>query len=160
MVHRFAKPIGAVALLLALWALNSVRDGGPREWAHPAGAPVPVRILRFYASAGTIAPGEAAQLCYEVANARSVRISPMLPGVYPSVSHCLDVRPEHTTHYTILAEGYDGGVAVRSVTLEVEDAPGAPPRILQFALSLPERAMLYNLRSSVWGGYGDHYRGA
>jgi len=119
---RLARPIAAAALLFAMWALDSVRGGRPTA---PAAAETagPVRIIRFYASAGTIAPGQTAMLCYGVENARSVRISPLLHGVYPSPNRCLEIAPQRTTHYTILAEGYDGAVDARSLTLPVQSAP-------------------------------------
>ncbi len=139
---RFAKLFAAIALLAAVWALSFIRNGATRTWVHPSGRPGPVRILRFYASVGAVLPGERATLCYGVENAKTVRISPLLPGIFPSPSHCLEVFPEHTTHYTILAEGYDGVVATRSLTLPVETS--APPRqVLHFAVW--EREVHYNL---------------
>jgi hypothetical protein len=128
---RFAKPIAAAAVLFAMWGLDSVRGGRPRTWAGaPAGH---VRILEFYASTGVIAPGETAMLCYGVENAKSVRISPILRGVYPSSNHCLEIVPEHTTHYTLLAEGYDGTLDARSLTLPVQAAPPAHAEALNVA---------------------------
>jgi hypothetical protein len=41
--------------------------------------------------------------------------------------------PQHTTHYTIMAEGFDGKVATQSLTLPVNAAPPPPPQILHFA---------------------------
>ena len=91
-----------------------------------------MRILNFYASVGSLTIGQKALLCYGVENAKSVRTSPALPGVYPSPNHCLEILPERTTHYTILAEGFDGHVAIQSFTLPVQ-APIAPPRPVQYA---------------------------
>jgi len=121
---RFARPFAAAALLLAMWALDSVRQGRPSGSAAPE-AGGRVRILQFYASAGAILPGETAMLCYGVRNAKSVRIAPLLDGVYPSLNHCLEVVPSHTTHYTLMAEGYDGAMDARSLTLPVEAYPAA-----------------------------------
>jgi len=56
----------------------------------------------------------------------------VLAGVYPSPNHCLEILPERTTHYTILAEGFDGRVATQSFTLPVQ-SPIAPPRPVQYA---------------------------
>ena len=121
MLVRFAKLFLALALMVALWALSNVG----RVWVRPLGAKAgPVRILRFYATVGSLSPGETAQLCYSVENARVVRISPMQTA-YPLQNTCLDVVPEHTTHYTLLAEGYDGMVATRSFTLSVQQLPPA-----------------------------------
>ena len=119
---RLARPIAAAVLLFAVWALDSVRGGRPSPPAKMETSG-PVRIVEFFASAGTITPGQTAMLCYGVENAKSVRISPMLRGVYPSPNRCLEVAPQHTTHYTILAEGYDGAVDARSLTLPVQAAP-------------------------------------
>jgi len=120
----FAKLCGAACLLAAMWGLTEFRRLDPRVWVRAAnGKQGPVRILQFYASVGTLAPGEKAQLCYGVENAKSVRILPRLQGVYPSPSHCLEIVPEHTTHYTLQAEGFDGTVAIRSFTLAVQATP-------------------------------------
>jgi hypothetical protein len=62
-----------------------------------------------------------------VENAKAVRISPAVAVVVPAANRCLEIVPERTTHYTILAEGFDGNVVTRFVTLVVETAP-APPR--------------------------------
>ena len=112
------------------------RPGG-HVWVHPLGANSgPVRILRFYATVGTLSPGETAQLCYSVENAKVVRISPMQTA-YPAQNRCLEVVPEHTTHYTLLAEGYDGMVATRSFTLSVQKLPvPSEPEHFQYALAL------------------------
>jgi hypothetical protein len=56
----------------------------------------------------------------------------MLAGVYPSPNHCLEIVPQRTTHYTILAEGFDGAVATRSITLAVQ-APIEPRRPVNYA---------------------------
>jgi hypothetical protein len=42
--------------------------------------------------------------------------------------------PEHTTHYTLLAEGFDGTVASRSFTLSVLSLPAARPPGIQYAV--------------------------
>jgi hypothetical protein len=114
----------AVALLAAAIGIGAVPDARLRSWIPPVGTPPgPVRILRFYATTGSIVPGEKAQLCYGVENAKAVRISPSLEPVAPSANRCLEIVPEHTTHYTILAEGYDGNVVTRVITLVVETMP-------------------------------------
>jgi len=133
MLFRFTKFWVALGLLLAMWGLGTVRRSDPHAWVRPIGSrPGPVRILQFYASVGSITAGQKALLCYGVENARSVRISPMLPGVYPTVSRCVEILPEHTTHYMIMAEGYDGQVATRSFTLAVQAVP-VSPEILNYA---------------------------
>ena len=125
----------AAGLLLTLLGLTLSRRPGSQVWVHPVekGAG-PARILRFYASTGAATPGQQVQLCYAVENARSVKISPLFTGLYPAKNYCLDVAPEHTTHFTLLAEGYDGSVAAKSFTLPVQAvAPLMPVRVLSVA---------------------------
>jgi hypothetical protein len=134
MLFRFARLFVAVGLLVAMWGLSALRWQDPQIWVRPATAkPGPVRILQFYASVGTLVPGEKALLCYGVENAKAVHISPMLQGVYPTHRHCLEIVPEHTTHYTLQAVGYDGTVAIRSFTLAVQEAPSGSPEYLNYA---------------------------
>ncbi len=126
MLLRLTKLWVAVALMLAMWGLSRIPDSEAQAWVRPVGTqPGPVRIIQFYASVGTVTPGQSAQLCYGVENARNVRIAPMLSDVYPSANHCVEVVPKHTTHYTLLAEGYDGKVETRSFTLSVLAMPVA-----------------------------------
>jgi hypothetical protein len=138
MLSRFARIFLAVSLLVALWGLSLARHPDAEVWVHPwvhpwDTEPGPVRILRFDASVGTLVPGQTAQLCYSVENARVVRISPM-QSAWPAQSRCFDVVPEHTTHYTLLAEGFDGTVATRSFTLSVLRLPATVPSGLQYAV--------------------------
>ena len=117
----------ALALLAGVWSLRLAPGSASQAWIHPVGGPPgPVRILRFYASTGSIALGDKAQLCYGVENAKSVRISPSIAELIPAANRCVEIVPEHTTHYTIQAEGFDGHVATRFVTLVVQSAPAAP----------------------------------
>jgi hypothetical protein len=127
----FSKVFAAVGLLVGLWGLSTLDRSGHRAWVHPAGGPV--RILQFYASTGMVTPGQTARICYSVENAKSVRISPMLEEVYSAPNHCLETVPEHTTHYTLLAEGYDGAVATKSITLQVEVEEAPPPQVVNYA---------------------------
>ena len=106
----------AIVLLLAVWGLTRTREPGR---AH---------ILRFYASTGAASPGQSVRLCYAVENARTVRISPLVSGSYPARDYCLEVAPEHTTHFTLMAEGYDGSVDTRSFTLPVQKVTPVLPR--------------------------------
>lgn len=144
MLFRFTKLWVAIGLLIALWALGTMRRSEPADWVRPIGTrPGPVRIVQFYASVKTLTAGDKALLCYGVENAKSVRIAPIPQEVYPSFNRCLEIVPEHTTHYTILAEGYDGKVAMRSFVLPVHAVP-LPPRILSDAGSMERIAMTGN----------------
>ncbi len=134
MLFRFTRFWVALGLVVAIWAISSTRDTGSHVWIRPVGTPPgPVRILEFYASRRALSPGEKAQLCYGVENARSVRISPSMQEVYPALSHCVEIVPEHTTHYTILAVGFDGAVATKSFTLPVMTLPSIRPAEIHYA---------------------------
>jgi hypothetical protein len=133
LLSAFSKVFIAVGLLVAMWGLSVVDRSDRRAWVHPAGASGPVRILQFYASTGIVTPGETARICYSVENAKSVHISPMMQEVYPFPNHCLEIEPEHTTHYTLLAEGYDGAVATKSFTLQVAAGETPPPQVVNYA---------------------------
>ena len=134
MLFRYPKLFVAAALLVALWGLSRVRSSGEDAWVRiPGSIPGRVRILLFQASVGALTEGEKAQLCYGVANAKSVRILPVAVRVYPSANRCVEIVPQHTTHYTILAEGFDGSVATKSFTLPVQAPPGEPEQRVQFA---------------------------
>ena len=100
---------------------------------RPLGTPTgPVKILEFYASVGSLTIGQKALLCYGVENAKSVR-SRRSCRRYPSRSVTASKSiPERTTHYTILAEGYDGNVATQSFTLPVQP-PIGPSRPVNYA---------------------------
>ena len=136
------RVLGAVVLMAAAWGVGAVPDSPVRALIPPVGAPRgPVRILRFYATTGSIALGDKAQLCYGVENAKSVRISPSLAPVVPAANRCLEIVPDHTTHYTILAEGFDGNVATRFLTLVVETAPALPHGPMRLAVAASSRQL-------------------
>ena len=140
MTRHGAKFFLAIVLLAGVWELTTLGPWDGRGWLGRADdARGPVRILRFYASVGSVTPGQSAMLCYGVENARVVRISPPVAEVYPASQRCLEIVPKHTTHYTIWAEGFDGRVAMKSLTLPVEAIPPAPPRELNFAMWLQGR---------------------
>jgi hypothetical protein len=127
-VGRVALALGAVAAVIGVVGVRR-----PDRDVRPLGTRTgPVRITQFYATAGTVLSGQKTRVCYGVENARSVRISPELDDVYPSPSRCVEVEPERTTHYTILAEGYDGAMATRSFTLAVQ-APMVSPQPVHYA---------------------------
>ena len=121
------RVVAAVVLMAAAWAVSAVPDSSVRGWIPSVGGPHgPVRILRFYASTGSIRSGDTAQLCYGVANAKSVRISPSLQPLAPAANRCMEIVPDRTTHYTILAEGFDGDVVSKVITLVVETESETP----------------------------------
>ena len=122
-----------IAMLMTLWCVTQFGPPEDGSWVVLPGAQGKVRILQFRASVGALTVGQKAQLCYGVANARSVRIAPMAAPVYPASNRCLEIGPRRTTHYTIMAIGYDGSVATRSLTLAVQSAPVEVPEPWEFA---------------------------
>jgi hypothetical protein len=78
-----------------------------------------LEIQNFYASPGTIRPGETAQLCYGVANAKTVKLEPQDNPVWPSYARCVDVSPRKDTTYTLTAEDAKGNVRTATLTLRV-----------------------------------------
>lgn len=87
--------------------------------------PTPARILHFYVSPGEIGRGEQALLCYGVENARSVRLEPPVETLSPLQNHCFAVKPERTTEYRLLAEGFDQSAASEKLTLRVKAGAAA-----------------------------------
>ena len=76
-------------------------------------------IRGLYVSPRSIHPGETAQLCYDVANAKSVTLDPPVGAVWPSHSRCLNISPRKTTTYTLTIEDAAGKTASQSVELPV-----------------------------------------
>jgi hypothetical protein len=74
-------------------------------------------IQMFYASPGAIHRGESTQLCYGVANAKTVKLEPQSNPVWPSSSRCVEVAPAKTSTYTLTIEDAQGNT--KSQTLEV-----------------------------------------
>lgn len=63
--------------------------------------------------------GETAQVCFGVANAKTVTLEPQTNKVWPSHNLCVDVKPAKTTSYTLTATGADGKNITQQVTVEV-----------------------------------------
>lgn len=76
-------------------------------------------IRGFYVTPALIRPGQSAQLCYDVANAKTVTLDPPVGTVWPSHSRCIDVSPKKTTTYTLTIAGTDGKTISQSVELHV-----------------------------------------
>jgi len=75
-------------------------------------------IKNFYASPGAIRRGETVQLCYGVANAKTVKLEPQSNPVWPSYSRCVDVTPNKSTTYTLTI--VDAAGNTRTQTLKVK----------------------------------------
>jgi hypothetical protein len=76
-------------------------------------------ILSFYASPTLIRRGESAQLCYGVANAKSVKLQPQSQPVWPSVARCVDVSPIKSITYTLTIEDAAGKKLSQDVEVKV-----------------------------------------
>jgi hypothetical protein len=75
-------------------------------------------IQAFYANPGAVHRGESVQLCYGVANAKTVKLEPQPNPVWPSYSRCVDVKPTKTTTYTLTID--DGAGNTKTQSLEVK----------------------------------------
>jgi hypothetical protein len=76
-------------------------------------------ILSFYASPTAIRLGESAQLCYGVANAKTVTLEPQPQPVWPSVAHCVDVSPNKSITYTLTIADAAGKTQSQDVEVKV-----------------------------------------
>jgi hypothetical protein len=76
-------------------------------------------IRGLYVSPRTIRPGETAQLCYDVANAKTVTLDPPVGAVWPSHSRCLNISPRKTTTYTLTINDAVGKTVSQTVELPV-----------------------------------------
>lgn len=76
-------------------------------------------IQTFYATPGEIRRGQSVQLCYGVANAKTVTLEPQSNPVWPSYARCVDVTPTKTTTYTITISDAAGHTKTQSLTVTV-----------------------------------------
>jgi hypothetical protein len=76
-------------------------------------------IRAFYISPAIIRRGESAEICYDVANAKTVTLDPPEAEVWPSHSRCFHVTPRITTTYTLTISDAAGKTATQSVELTV-----------------------------------------
>ena len=75
-------------------------------------------IQNFYATPGVVYRGESVQICYGVANAKTVTLEPQPNPVWPSYSRCVDVKPTKTTTYMLTIADASGNT--KTQTLEVQ----------------------------------------
>jgi hypothetical protein len=76
-------------------------------------------IQNFYAIPGVIRRGESVQLCYAVANAKTVKLEPQSNPVWPSYSRCVDVTPTKSTTYTLTIADAAGHTKTQSLEVKV-----------------------------------------
>ncbi len=76
-------------------------------------------IQNFYATPGVVRRGETVQLCYGVANAKTVKLEPQSNPVWPSYSRCVDVNPTKSTTYTLTIADAAGNTRTQSLEVKV-----------------------------------------
>ena len=76
-------------------------------------------IQSFYANPGVVHRGESVQLCYGVANAKTVKLEPQPNPVWPSYARCVDVTPKKDTTYTLTIADAAGNTKSATVAVKV-----------------------------------------
>lgn len=76
-------------------------------------------IQNFYASPGEIRRGASVQICYGVANAKTVTLEPQPNPVWSSHSRCVDVTPKKTTTYTLTIGDAAGNTKTQTLVVKV-----------------------------------------
>jgi hypothetical protein len=76
-------------------------------------------IRALYIAPTAIHRGQSAQLCYDVANAKTVTLDPPAGEVWPSHNRCLNLSPNKTTAYTLTISDSSGKSASQTVELQV-----------------------------------------
>lgn len=77
------------------------------------------KILSFYAVPMAIHRGDHSSMCFGVSATKSMRITPDVEPVKPTLTRCLPVSPGKTTEYTLTAEDGKGHTLTQSFTLYV-----------------------------------------
>jgi hypothetical protein len=91
-----------------------------------------VKITQFYAIFGEMTDADRNTICYGVANAKTVRMEPLIENLWPTATRCFWVEPRQDITYKLIAEGFDGSQT--SASFEVHVKP-APPSIVFLAVS-------------------------
>ena len=76
-------------------------------------------IQTFYATPGETRRGQSVELCYGVANAKTVKLEPQPNPVWPSYSRCVEVTPSKTTTYTLTITDAAGNTKSQSLEVQV-----------------------------------------
>jgi hypothetical protein len=118
-----------LAILLAAGGLQLACSSAPKPASQQTASRQtppsdPPRITQFYATAPRLAAGEKELLCYGVANAKNVWLSPPRQELSAALSRCVDVTPKETTTYTLTAEGESGPPATSQLTVTL-----GPPKV-------------------------------
>ncbi len=94
------------------------REEDRRAIEQLGGAELSIRAL--YVSPAMVRAGEPAQLCYDVANAKTVTLEPPVAEVWPSHSRCIDLKTKKSTTYTLSIADASGKTVSQSVELKVK----------------------------------------
>jgi hypothetical protein len=76
-------------------------------------------IRALYVTPSVIRRGGSAEICYDVANAKSVTLDPPVATVWPSHTRCFEVSPKRTTTYTLTIADAAGKTATKAVQVQV-----------------------------------------
>jgi hypothetical protein len=118
---KFAFLAAAACLLTACGSSSP----GPAPAAKEE-APKPAKIVQFYSSSKTVAPGQQVLICYGVENAKSVRLDPPIQQITPSYIRCFQHGPTASSEYKLIATGADGTEVTKSIKIDVGGAAPSP----------------------------------
>lgn len=79
-----------------------------------------LKITMLYASPVVVRKGQTAQICYGVVNASNVAFNPLIDNVWPSRNRCVNVSPQKSTTYTLVADDGAGHADKAQVSLQVK----------------------------------------
>jgi hypothetical protein len=77
-----------------------------------------LKIVQLYAPA-VLAKGATGKLCYGVVNAKTVTLDPPVDQVWPALTRCIEIKPRHTTNYTLTARDANGHSVRQTASVEV-----------------------------------------
>lgn len=109
-----AFPVGL--LLAGIFACSRTQEGRARESSSAVDA---VRITQFYVTEPKLPKGEKTKLCYGVENANSVRLSPAVETLWPSLSRCFEIAPVQNTTYSLTATDARGRTVSQQTAVEI-----------------------------------------
>lgn len=77
-------------------------------------------IRGLYVSPAAIHPGQPAQICYDVSNAKTISLDPPVGEVWPSHNRCIDLKLKKSTTFTLSIADSTGKSISQSVELKVQ----------------------------------------
>jgi hypothetical protein len=94
------------------------REDDRRAVEQLGGSELAIRGL--YVDPAIIHAGDSAQLCYDVANAKTVTLDPPVAEVWPSHTRCIGISPRKTTTYKLAIADASGKTISQNVELRVQ----------------------------------------